>query len=366
MGSRPSSAIPPDGLPSRAVRISWYSILTPILRGWRLLLAVTLLCASITAAVALLTPRKYRASVTLSTVFNPRMSIAGGGLGALLNGASTMGLQATPALIVLLSEQYGVLDRVVHARMNATGTETIGDRLQAVRGRSFPQRELPAELKKVFAAGTDKQTGVITMAVVSPDTMFARRVANELVAEISRTFIRSSKSQASELRIAMQARVDSAVNQLRRADEEFRQFIAANRMVSPYSEAALRRDELERTRNLSQTIYSQAITDRESAVARELEETPAVVVLDGLPRELVHEPRGTFLKTLAAALAGFVLACALLLVREAMRQPESLPELEAFASALRSVPLLGWIVASLLGVNTLGREAPPINQGARL
>jgi len=359
----PATTIPT----TTATHVSWYALLTPLLRGWRVIALTMFMAGAITAAVVLLSARKYRATMTLSTVFNPRMALMGGGLGALLNANTSMGLQATPALIVLLSTQYGVLERVSRAPIARTGGEIIGDRLRTLEDRSIPRRDLPLALAKQFSSGIDKLTGVITISVVSRDSVFARAVATELVSEISRTFIRSSKSQATELREAMQARVDSAVKQLRRADEEFRAFNAANRIVAPYSETSLRRDELERTRNLSQTIYTQAVTDRESAVSRELEETPAVVVLDGLPRELLREPRRTAIKSIAAAFAAFILAALVLLLRAGMQRSDAEAELADFAAAMASIPVIGWLLTQLLGMRGLrrpGAAAPGSGAGA--
>jgi uncharacterized protein involved in exopolysaccharide biosynthesis len=330
--------------------VSWYALLTPLLRGWRIIAAVAFLAGAVTAAAVLLMPRKYRASMTLSTVYNPRMAMATGGLGALLNANTSMGLQATPPLIVLLASQYGVLDRVSRAPMARSGGETIGARLRKLERRDVPQSEIPAELQKQFSSGIDKPTGVITFSVVSRDSAFARAVATELVAEISRTFVRSSKAQATEMREAMQARVDSAASQLRRADVEYRAFNSGNRVVAAYSEAALRRDELERARTLAQTIFTQAVTDRENAVARELEETPAVVVLDDLPRELLRQPRGTALKSVAAALAAAILTAFLLLLRAGVRRAEGDADLEELGAAMATIPLIGTPLARLLGV----------------
>ena len=343
MPVRPRSA-------SRGPYVSWLSLLTPIVRGAVPIVAVMLLAGVLTVAVTLMSPRKYRASVVLSTIFNPRTSITAGGLGALLGGGSAGGLQATPALIVLLGRQYGVLDRVAHAPMNPGSPETIGQRLRTLLKRDIPESELPLVLQQQFASGSDKQTGVITITAVSTDSAFARRLSNELVAEISRTFVRSSKLQASELRAAMSSRMDSASGQLRRAEESYQAFNSANRVVAPYSETALRRDQLERTRNLAQTIYTQAVTDRENAVARELEDTPAVVVLDSLPRELLREPRRTGIKAAGAALAAGVLVALLLALRAGTALADESDDLDAFASAVSRVPLVGGMLRRLLGL----------------
>jgi len=76
-----------------------------------------------------------------------------------------------------------------------------------------------------------------------------------------------------------------------------------------FSEASVMRRELEREVTSAQSVYSQAREDYETAVARELEETPAVVVVDSIPNRLLPDPRHAPLKlVLASALA--LLPCA--------------------------------------------------------
>jgi uncharacterized protein involved in exopolysaccharide biosynthesis len=344
-----SSELVPDRSAQEAgtAYVSWYSVLTPLVRGWRAILIAMALAVVVTAAVTLASARKYRANMTLSTVFNPRNASLGGGLSALLGGGSTLGLQATPSLVLLLSKQSGVLDRVAHTPLSGKGTETIGDRLRVLRRADIPDRDLAEALGKEASGGIDKETGAISIEIVSPDSVFARSLATQLVAEISRTFIRASKAQASQLRQAMQARVDSADKHLRSAEEEYRAFISANRVIQPFTEIAIGRDQRERARSLAQTVYTQAVTDRESAISRELEETPAVVVLDDLPRELPRVSRHIALKALAGAFAAAVLMSVLLLLRTSLAESSGDADVEEFSSALRSIP---WIGPALLAV----------------
>jgi hypothetical protein len=336
--------------------ISIYEVLTPVVRGWRTVATLSLLFAALTAAITLSMPRKYRASVALSTVVNPRIPSLPGGLGALLNTGNVGGLQSTPALVVLLAGQRGVLERVNAAPVVPGQPQTIGDRLRIVEERELLDRELPAVLGGYVQSAFDRQTGVISIDVVSDDSTFARAVVRELVAEISRTFVRASKAQGAELRQAMDVRVDSAGRSLRRAQEVLRAFRASNREVATFSAAGIEEANLERALSLAQTVHGQAVTDRESAIARELENTPAVVVLDSLARELPPEPRRTVIKVAAAGLTGLVLAVLALLLRAGVEraatgQPERLRE---FAGALARIPLVGGLMIRLLGVPRFG------------
>jgi len=67
--------------------------------------------------------------------------------------------------------------------------------------------------------------------------------------------------------------------------------------------------------NSAQTVYSQARADYESAVARELEETPAVVVVDPIPSRLLPDPRRVPLKLVLATALGLIAATIVLIAK---------------------------------------------------
>src|ERR671917_953111 len=98
--------------------ISFMSLMTPIIEGWRAVLFGSLLAGAVTAAALLSSKREYRAPMTLATIASPRGGLSlPAGLGGLLGAASAGGLQPTPAFIAQLATQYGVLYRVAHAPM---------------------------------------------------------------------------------------------------------------------------------------------------------------------------------------------------------------------------------------------------------
>ena len=113
--------------------------------------------------------------------------------------------------------------------------------------------------------------------------------------------------------------MDSAASQLRHAEEQLVRFLTANRVISRYSAASVEAGRRERDVSLAQSLYSQAVTDREAAIGKELEQTPAVVVLDPVPRQLEPGVRGTVVKSGLAGAAGFVLFALWLLIRDAGR-----------------------------------------------
>jgi hypothetical protein len=62
-------------------------------------------------------------------------------------------------------------------------------------------------------------------------------------------------------------------------------------------------------------VYTQARTDYEAAAARELEETPAVVIVDPIPQRLLPDPLRIPLKLVLATALGLLVATIVLLIR---------------------------------------------------
>jgi hypothetical protein len=339
-------------------RRSVFGTLTPLLRSWRLLLGMSVLAGAITFAIIRSVAPSYSAGVTLSTISNPRAPSLAGGLGGLISGSLSSG-GPNPALIVRIAGQYGVLYKVAHSSM-LNSRETIGSRLRKMQGRDIVDRELVGELKKFTRASYDKGSGVIVLETVAKDSAFARSVTTALLRETGQTFIDISRAQGTELRKAMEGRVESAAQRLAAAEEAQRQFAEANRSVSPFSYASIEQSRLRQAADLARQVYTQATTDREGAIAKELEVTPAVVTIDPVPAEIPPLPRHALLKSLAASLFAFVLLSLLLISRESARRAvaEGDPEAIHFALTVQEMRFAGAMLRWLF-------PKPPNDRGER-
>src|SRR5690348_8022851 len=89
--------------------IGFLTLLLPLLERWKTVIAVVGVAMLLTALVSLFSPRRYAAVVSVSTLGSSRA--LPGDIGALLGATSAAGLQATPALVLMLSRQPGVLYR---------------------------------------------------------------------------------------------------------------------------------------------------------------------------------------------------------------------------------------------------------------
>jgi hypothetical protein len=306
----------------------------PYRRRWRLVLG-TLGVAWLGALAAVFIPeREYTASVVLAAVPNARTSALSGGLSAILGSAQLGGIQSTPYFIAKLILLRSVIMRVASEHVADARGGTVIERVLEERGTIKPGRVEPA-MRKAVSAEVDKQTGLITVTTTLADSTVARLVTRRLTESASETFIRVSRAQATSQRTAQAERVDSAQRQLSRAEERSRTFASANRAYTTFSEASVTRRQVEREVSDAQAVYSQARSDYETAVARELEETPAVVVVDSIPNRLLPDPRHVPLKfVLASALALLIVTLILWSQRE-FQEPRRAPLSESGDGSLR-------------------------------
>jgi uncharacterized protein involved in exopolysaccharide biosynthesis len=156
----------------------------------------------------------------------------------------------------------------------------------------------------------------------------------------SQIFVRTSKAQAQQLRIAQEGRVEAARAQLATAEERLRQFRFANRATPAFSVASVDLQRLNRDIQLAEQVYTQAITDQQAAYARELEATPTVVVQDPLPPVLPKVRKRIILKTIIAGVVSFVLICTAVLLIDVTRRRLTRSDAQAdrFRKAVATLP----------------------------
>jgi hypothetical protein len=290
----------------------------------------------IALATALVPARRYTASLVLAAVPNARTSALSGGLTAILGSAQLGGVQSTPYFIAKLLLLRSVIMQVASERVQDARGGTVIERILEEPAASIRPTRVEPGMRDVVSAEVDKQTGLIALRATHTDSAVVRQIANRLVATASETFIKVSRAQASAQRIAQAERVDSARRQLRRAEERALNFLTSNRAFTPFSPASIARQQLEREVTGAQSVYSQARTDYEAAVARELEETPAVVVVDSVPTRLLPDPLHVPLRLVLATALALILATLLLWLRGDLNVTEPGVHVRADADASRS------------------------------
>ena len=295
-------------IPTYEPEVRLDALYTPFVRRWRLVLLCVFGAWAAALALILIPKREYRAQLVVAAVPNAKSASLAGGLSTLLGNASLGGVQSTPFFITRLLMLRGVLREVALSPAGDGAKTTIIERVLDEPRASITPEELDLGMREVLSTDVDKQTGLVTFGVTHPDSALARHIAQRIVAVASRTFVEVLRSQASDQREAGRAQVDSTLRQLRAAEARLQSFQTSHRVYAPYSPAAVERQRLDRDLVAAQAAYSDAVTERQSAIARELADLPAVVVVDPIPPELTRVPRQAVLKLMLAAVLGILAA----------------------------------------------------------
>ena len=322
--------------------IDTLSLLTPLIENRRRIIAGSIVIGLMVGAWAAVAPRKYKAEMSLTPVTSTRSPQALGGIAALAGAALQTGYQLTPARMVEFLKSRAVLAGVGMSRTATGSRERIVDRAVGERYEPQDAESIAKQIGKLMDVTANKETGTITLSVSHKDSALARIIAMRVIDSASQVFVRTSRAQAQQLRIAQEARVASAAAQLSAAEERVREFNFANRSTPSYSVAGLERERLNRQIQFAEQIYTQAMTDRDAAYGRELEATPTVVIQDPLPSTLSKVRKRIIIKTGIAGVVAFVVLCAIILVRDAIRRrlERRDRESERFRSAVATLPRL--------------------------
>ena len=287
----------------------------PFLRRWRLVAGCIAATCAASLALIVLPAREYTAQLVVAAVPNAKSASLAGGLSTLLGNAAMGGVQSTPYFVTRLLLLRSVLREVALSPVRDGAKQTVIERVLDQPGATIKPEAIDRGMREVVATDVDKQTGLVTFSVTHTDSALARRVAEHILTSASQTFVRVLRAQASDQRESGRAQVDSARRQLRAAEARLQYFQTTHRVYAPYSPAATERQRIDRELVAAQSAYADAVSESQSAIARELSELPAVVVVDPIPPVLTPVPRQAVLKLLLGAVLGLVAAGLVLTVR---------------------------------------------------
>lgn len=322
--------------------IAFTTILAPLLEHWRSWVVSATIGSVLVLIGVFALPWKYDASLQLAVVSNtkPLSGLAAlGGAPSLLSGAlgglQSNGLHPTPPLVVAIMRSGDVL-RAVGSASAGSGARTIAD---AIAGRPTRPDKVAEVVARIVRTEVSAPTGTIRLTVSSTDSGLARRVALLILDKTSLSYVAIMRAQAHQQRLGQEVRVDSAARQLEAAERALTEFEAANRSLTRFSEKILERQALERRVQLAQQVYLQAATEREAAVAQELEVTPVLAVVDGIPSALPRARRFVGLLMVLGIVVATLAWGAVVLAREGVfRNGAEDPELARLRRAIAGLP----------------------------
>jgi uncharacterized protein involved in exopolysaccharide biosynthesis len=302
--------------------VSFFELLTPLVRRWKLI-ASTAIVAAIVAAIFLLLQRPvYTGRVT----FTPETSTStgAGGLGALAGVANQLGLgismsSVSPDFFVKLLGSGELLRTILATEFPASGSRSAGQPLLDILhvGGKSPEERLQKGvilLRKRIKATADKPTGVVTLDVDMPAPQLAASVANQLVQLLNQFNLERRQSQSREQRRFTGERMAEAERDLRTAEGAHLAFLQRNRDFSSSPLLNFEAGRLARDVQVKQELFLTLTKAHTEARIAEVRDTPVLTVVDSavapFRRSRPKRTLGVMLALMLGAVAGSGLAYA--------------------------------------------------------
>lgn len=327
----PGSAAPP---PASSPDPSLYQFFAPLLRRWRLVVAVPMLFVGVAIGVALVLPPAFTAATSFTT--DPGESPGSGSLGGLAGLAGQFGITGLPStgpspdFYAEVLKSHELLRATLDSRFPVgTGNQpdstlSLLDLLQ-IRGATSDNRvhEGLRYLGHRISTRVDRRAGIVTLGVEAPRADLAAAVANRMVELLNDFNLKRRQSQSRAQREFVGERLTDAEQQLQQAEAAHLAFLQANRR---YEDAPLLRFEegrLARIVAMRQEILVTLRREYEQARIAEVRDTPVLTILDpAMPPDRRSFPRRKLI-VIVAAFLGTVLSVGTAHLVEARRAAEA-------------------------------------------
>lgn len=164
-----------------------------------------------------------------------------------------------------------------------------------------------------------KTTGVVEVKASTPWPSVSLEIVSQVINGINKFNRDTRRGQAAEERKFTEARLKSAAIELRTAEEDMQRYLSTNRQISPYSELAYRRDQLQRTLMLKQQVYTTLAQSYEDVRMREVRDTPVISIVEVPAVNQQPESRGRAKMVFLGLVIGVTIGVLLTLLAEWLR-----------------------------------------------
>jgi uncharacterized protein involved in exopolysaccharide biosynthesis len=307
--------------------VSLAELLTPLIRRWKLLVGIPILCGLLAALVSLVLPSVYTARTTLTPAASSTGGLSGGALAGLaglagqLGVATASGSAISPDFIADVLKSREVLTATLqsgfHSGSPENGELPLLDILR-VEGRTQAARlsQGVGLLEKTVETEVDRVTGIVTLMVDARDPELAADIANRMLVILNQFNLERRQSQSREQARFTRERVTEAQAELRQAEAAQLRFLQANREYhgSPLLEFEAGR--LQRAVDLRQEVYVSLVKAHDEARIAEVRDTPVITTIDSAVAPAERSAPRPLLNAAVAFLAGGIVAFVLVFLLE--------------------------------------------------
>jgi uncharacterized protein involved in exopolysaccharide biosynthesis len=336
-----------------------FRVIAIVLDRWRLIVGYAFAGATLLAGVALLRRVTYTASATFiaqGANDNSRSSL--GSLAAQYGFAlPAVGSSQSPEFYAELLRSREMLDSVAFARYTYVNkgqrrAGTLADVYETVREDSnLTRMKTTTKLSKAMSVDVVRQTNMVRLSVRARYPDLAVEIVDRALAEVNAFNLKRRRSQAAEERRFVESRMAAASDELARAEDRVRDFLAANRSYQAPA-LQLEHSRLLRDVDLRQAVYTQLAQSFEQAKIDEVRDTPVITVVDHPAAE--PNPRGIVVKLVVGFILGLMVGTLVGFMLELFRNG-SLEGRADYQDLVTTMQSRGGVLARLAAKSVRGR-----------
>lgn len=246
---------------------------------------------------------KFRVAVSVVPVGGQRSSISLPGVASILGSSlrtGSSGFEATQDVVAYLFRSRTVLIAVAGTPY---GTTTLGEAATTEPVEPGSEEELLRKLRRLLRVTHSKETGFVTLEAEGSDSAIVRRLLTEMLRVTREVFVDVAQTQATDLLAAQERRLDSANAMLRLREGRLIAFDERNRLIPDRSRLWVERSRLERELNDAVQVQQLVQTDRQNAIARQLEQSPALAVVESVPDVIAPRAKRVLFRSVLMGMA---------------------------------------------------------------
>jgi len=313
-----------DSATARPDEPSLFDYAALLVRNRQTLLIVPLAAALLTALISFLLPTTWAANATFvqattqGTPINTGLGALAGQLGITLAAGSG----DSPQFYAELVKSRELRDAILSTRFARSGAGGDSAALLEILDIKGPTESARLEtgrkrLGKLLATTVDRQTGIVKVSAAARDPELAAAIANRVVVLIDEFNLKKRNTQARERRRFVEERLATAEEELRIAEDGLRRFLNANRQYDA-PQLQFEYGRLQRQVQVTQEVYLTLRREYETARIQEVNDTPALSVIDSATAPYARATPDRARLVLLALLAGLVLTLCWLLSARAL------------------------------------------------
>ncbi len=302
---------------------SFFDLLTPVVRRWRLIVGLPLTTGVGGVLLAFLLPPAYTAKTTFipavgtGSSLPPGLSGLVGQLGVTLGNANSL----SPDFFAEVLRSRELLEATLLSSFDDPshhGAKRPLLDLLAQSGKTEQER-LDNGVRYVedhISQRVDRRTGIVTLAFVARWSTLAADVANRMVELLDKFNLERLRSQSGARRRFAGERLAQAEAELHQAEAAHLRFLQSNRRYSDSPLLSFEENRLARQVQLRQEVFVTLTREFEEARIAEVRDTPLLTIIDpAVPPDRRSSPHRKLIVALLI-IAGELTALALVFFRE--------------------------------------------------